>query len=197
VFAAICVGSPPARRLAPLLLGYLLGLGVLAVLWQGEPAHALGTIASPGWIIAHILLAIAAYGLLTVAAVAGTAVVLRERALKAKRASRFVPALPSIAEGERLQGKLLQASAWLLGAALISGMAMDWVQRRVLLHVDHKTVLSLLTLVVILAVLFLRRSSGLSARRAAQYVLLAYLLLTLAYPGVKFVTDVILGGLRT
>ena len=29
-------------------------------------------------------------------------------------------------------------------------------------------------------------------RRAARIVLLAYLLLTLAYPGVKFVTDVIL-----
>ena len=29
-------------------------------------------------------------------------------------------------------------------------------------------------------------------RRAARYVLVAYLLLTLGYPGVKFVTDVLL-----
>jgi ABC-type uncharacterized transport system permease subunit len=34
--------------------------------------------------------------------------------------------------------------------------------------------------------------SGLRGRRAARVVLVAYLLLTLAYPGVKFVTDVLL-----
>jgi ABC-type uncharacterized transport system permease subunit len=33
---------------------------------------------------------------------------------------------------------------------------------------------------------------GIRGRRAARIVLLAYLLITLAYPGVKFVTDVVL-----
>ena len=32
-----------------------------------------------------------------------------------------------------------------------------------------------------------------SVRRAARVVLIGYLLLTLAYPGVKFVTDVLIG----
>jgi ABC-type uncharacterized transport system permease subunit len=34
--------------------------------------------------------------------------------------------------------------------------------------------------------------SGMRGRRAARVVLLAYLLLTLGYPGVKFVTDVLM-----
>ena len=47
--------------------------------------------------------------------------------------------------------------------------------------------------VVIGLLLWLHRRGGLSSRRGARYVLLAYLLLTLAYPGVKFVTDVLIG----
>jgi ABC-type uncharacterized transport system permease subunit len=196
--------SRAARRLAPLLLAYLIGLGVLAILWQHEPERPLGAIAAPAWFAVHILIAIAAYGLLTVAAVAGIAVVLRERALKAKRPAGdgagskgwggFVRALPSVAEGEELQGRLLYASAWVLAAALASGVAIEWLDRRVLVVLDHKTVLSVLTFVLILVVVALRRQGGLSSRRAAHYVLVAYLLLTLAYPGVKFVTDVLLGG---
>jgi ABC-type uncharacterized transport system permease subunit len=199
LFCAISAVSRAARRLAPLLLAYLIGLGVLAILWQHEPERPLGAIAAPAWFAAHILVAIAAYGLLTLAAVAGIAVVLRERALKAKRpgadaAGAFVRALPSVAEGEELQGRLLRASAWLLAAALASGTAIEWLERRVLVVLDHKTVLSLLTFALILVVVALRRQGGLSSRRAAHYVLVAYLLLTLAYPGVKFVTDVLLGG---
>ena len=34
--------------------------------------------------------------------------------------------------------------------------------------------------------------TGLRGRQAARMVLLAYLLLTLGYPGVKFITDVVL-----
>jgi ABC-type uncharacterized transport system permease subunit len=194
LFCAISAISRAARRLAPLLLAYLIALGVLAILWQHEPARPLGEIATPAWFAAHILVAIAAYGLLTLAAVAGFAVVLRERALKAKRSGAFVRTLPSVAEGEELQGKLLRASAWLLAAALVSGTTVEWLQRRVLVVLDHKTVLSVLTFALILGLLALRRSGGLSSRRAAHYVLVAYLLLTLAYPGVKFVTDVLLGG---
>jgi ABC-type uncharacterized transport system permease subunit len=204
LFCAISAVSRAARRLAPVLLAYLIGLGVLAILWQHEPARPLGEIASPAWFAAHILVAIAAYGLLTLAAVAGIAVVLRERALKAKRPAgerptgigwgAFVRALPSVVEGEELQGWLLGASAWVLAAALASGMAIEWLERRVLVVLDHKTVLSLLTFALILVVVALRRQGGLSSRRAAHYVLVAYLLLTLAYPGVKFVTDVLLGG---
>jgi ABC-type uncharacterized transport system permease subunit len=60
------------------------------------------------------------------------------------------------------------------------------------LRLDHKTVLSLLAFALIGALLLVHQRFGLGGRRAARYGLVAYLLLTLAYPGVKFVTDVIL-----
>ena len=50
-----------------------------------------------------------------------------------------------------------------------------------------------LAFVVIAALLIVHQRTGLRGQRAARVVLLAYLLLTLAYPGVKFVTDVMMG----
>ena len=40
---------------------------------------------------------------------------------------------------------------------------------------------------------FLHHRTGLRGQRAARLILIAYLLVTLAYPGVKFVTDVLMG----
>jgi ABC-type uncharacterized transport system permease subunit len=39
----------------------------------------------------------------------------------------------------------------------------------------------------------MRTRTGVRGRQSARYVLLAYLLLTLGFPGVKFVTDVLIG----
>jgi ABC-type uncharacterized transport system permease subunit len=61
------------------------------------------------------------------------------------------------------------------------------------MKIDHKTVLSFAAFLAIAGLLWVHHRGGISGRRAARYVLFAYLLLTLAYPGVKFVSDVILG----
>ena len=80
-----------------------------------------------------------------------------------------------------------------LKVADATGIAIDWVEYRTLLRFDHKTVLSLLAFAAIGVLLIMHHRTGLRGRRAARYVLMAYLLLTLAYPGVKFVTDVLIG----
>ena len=58
---------------------------------------------------------------------------------------------------------------------------------------NHKTVLTLASFVVIGALVIAQRWLGVRGRRAARMALLGYLLLTLGYPGVKFVTEVLLG----
>jgi len=50
-----------------------------------------------------------------------------------------------------------------------------------------------LAFLVILAFLILHQATGLRGRLAARWMMTGYLLLTLAYPGVKFVRDVLLG----
>ena len=51
-----------------------------------------------------------------------------------------------------------------------------------------------MTFAVIVVLWLVHVRTGIRGRRAARYILAAYLLITLAYPGVKFVTDVIIVG---
>ena len=101
--------------------------------------------------------------------------------------------LPAITDGERLELRLLAAAEIVLGIGIATGMALQYFAEGRVLVFDHKTLLSLIAFAVIGALLVWRQLTGLRGRRAARLVLLAYLLLTLAYPGVKFVTDVLIG----
>lgn len=193
LYVVVVLLSRAAWRLAPLLLTYLFILGLLATMWQHAPERPLPLNLPTAWLQAHILVAISAYGLLTLSAVAGCGVFLQERSLKLKQPTTLSRHLPSVAEGERLQSLLLLASEAVLGLALITGMTVEWLERRALLRLDHKTVLTLATFGLIAVLLWLHYRGGLSGRRGARYVLVAYLLLTLAYPGVKFVTDILIG----
>lgn len=192
-FAALAAATSSAWRLAPILLPYLLTLGVLAVIWQNQPGRAMTGEAPSVWIQVHIALSVITYGLLTIAAVAGSAVFVQERALKAKTLGFVSGILPSMADSEDLQVRLLGASAVVLACGVVTGMSAQYLHAGRLLSLDHKTVLSLVTFGIICVLLFAHFRSGLRGRRAARVVLLAYLCLTLAYPGVKFVTDVVLG----
>ena len=193
LFAVMALLDPVIRRLTPLLIGYLALLGLLALAWQPAPERPMRAAVWPAWLQVHILVALIAYGLLTLAAVAGAGVVLQERALRRKRPTAFTRSLPAIADGERLQAALLIAVEAVLGLTLVSGVVLNREEGLTWLTADHKTVLSLLAFLVIGVLLVLHARFGLSGRRAARYGLLAYLLVTLAYPGVKFVTDVVIG----
>ena len=75
---------------------------------------------------------------------------------------------------------------------IVTGIAQAYVAGGSLFALDHKTLFALLAFIVIAALLALRRHSGLRGRAVARFALIAYLCLTMAYPGVKFVTDVLL-----
>lgn len=193
LFAGVALSTRQGWRLTPLLVPYLVILGIIALIWQHAPERPIEGEVPAGWMGAHIILALATYGLLTLAAVAGAAVFLQERALKAKRPTALTRRLPAVAESEGLQLHLLAASEAVLALGLMSGMAAEYFVSGRLLVFDHKTILSLAAFVAIAALLIAHRFSGVRGQRAARGVLVAYLLLTLAYPGVKFVTDVLLG----
>ena len=192
LFALLSAMMRDAWRLAPLLFPYLIVISVLATVWLHQPERPLQVEAPSAWIVFHIAVSVVTYGLLTIGAIAGLAVMLQERALKSKRPNRLTRILPSVSDGERIQVLLLTAGAVVLGCDLLSGMAAQYFQTSQLIELSHKIVLSLLTFAVIGILLLVHARTGIRGRRAARYVLAAYLLLTLAYPGVKFVTDVVL-----
>lgn len=192
VYAVVAARTRAAWRLAPLLMPYLILFGILATVWQNQPERPLLAADLSPWTWLHIGLALITYGLLTIGAVAGLAVFLQERALKAKRPTALTHMLPSVSDGEALQARLLASGATVLAFGLLSGMAAQFFIDGTPVHFDHKTVLSLMTFAVLLALLIAHYRTGIRGRRVARIVLVAYLLITLAYPGVKFVTDVIL-----
>jgi ABC-type uncharacterized transport system permease subunit len=191
-FAALNLVNAEAFRLAALLLPYLIIYAVLALLFASfsEPTPA---VASAGWFRAHVILAIASYGVLTLGAIAGLAVLIQERALKRRQTGWAELALPPLLVAEDLQIKLLLWAAIFMAAALASGFASTFMETGALPELTHKVLLSLLAFLVLVILLVTHRVTGIRGRRAARWVLAGYLLLTLGYPGVKFVKDVLLG----
>lgn len=192
-FAVVSALTRQAWRLAPLLLPYLVGFALVALVWQRAPERPLLTSTSQPWLEAHIVVSVATYALATLAAVAGLAVFLQERALKSRQPTALTRHLPSIADSETLLVRLLLAAGAVLLLDLLTGMSINYLNLGTPLRLDHKTLFALLSFVVIVGLLAAHYRTGVRGRRAARYVLLGYLLLTLAYPGVKFVTDVLIG----
>jgi ABC-type uncharacterized transport system permease subunit len=192
LFLALAAVTASAWRLTPLLAPLLLGLGLIGTLWENAPEQPVPAAVPAGWLDVHIVSAVVTYGLLTIAAVAGAAAFLQERALKQKHPNALTRRLPAMAESEALEVALLGAAEAVLAVGVASGMAAEHFLRSALLPFNHKVVLSLAAFVVIGALLIARRTMGIRGRRVARLALFAYVLLTLAYPGVKFVTDVLM-----
>ena len=193
LYPAVAARWRGSLALAPLLYPYLtlLALAALLISSPADAVAATGLLSS--WLVVHIVFALLAYGLASLAAVAGTAVAIQELALKRRRPNALSLRLPPLADGERLQVSLLAWSELFLGAAIASGLAEQILDGAGLFRLDHKTLLSLIAFAVIGLLLWLSWQRGLRGRQAARIVLLAYLLLTLAYAGVKFVGERLVG----
>jgi ABC-type uncharacterized transport system permease subunit len=199
MFGVVAVTVREAWRLAGLLGVYLIIVTLLALLWQthGPAAPATASVRA-AWMKTHILVALTTYALVTLAAVAAFAAVLQSAALKGRRRTDFAGQLPSLADCDLLQLRFLQWGEAVLAAGLVTGMALEYVQSGRLIDINHKTLFTVAAFLVIGLLLVAHHRTGVRGRRAARLVLLSYLLLTLGFPGVKFVTDVLLSvGLVT
>lgn len=193
IFTVIAAVTRQGWRLTPLIAPYLMVVGLLAVIWQQAPQKLLAAAAPTGWIHAHILFSVVTYGLVTIAAVAALAAFLKERALKTKHPTTLTHFLPSVIDCESLLVRLLALGEVVLALGLATGMAVQYWKTETLVTFDHKSVLTITAFVVIGGLLVAHFRSGVRGRMVTRFVLLAYLLLTLGYPGVKFVTDVVIG----
>ncbi len=183
---------PAAQGLSVLILPYCLCVAVLAAI-SFRPHAEVVVPGNPVWLDAHILVSILTYGLATIAGIAAFAIFQQERALKRRVPSTLSARLPAIADAERLQNRLLWLSAIVLAAGLLTGVGTLYSETGQLFTFTHKTIFAVAAFAVIVALLIVHNLTGLRGRRAARVVLVIYLLLTLAYPGVKFVQDILIG----
>lgn len=194
LYAIVAIVTRHGWRLVPLVAPYMMILGAIATVWEstpGEPMIADSQRAT--WIGVHIVTSVVTYALVTLAAVAAWAAWLKERALKRKKLTSLTNLLPSVTDSETLLVNLLKLGEFVLALGLATGLALQYIETGDIFTVNHKTLLSVAAFVVIGGLLLCYHSVGLRGRLIVRVVLSAYLLLTLGYPGVKFVTDVLIG----
>tara|TARA_B100000686_G_scaffold350025_1_gene444819 strand:- start:187 stop:987 length:801 start_codon:yes stop_codon:yes gene_type:complete len=192
IFGLLAAFMRDSWRLSPLLFPYLCVLALFATIWLGRPAQFILGDAISIWIIVHIVFSVVSYGLLTISAISALAVILQERALKSKRPNAYTRVLPSVADGERIQVGLLSLGSFILGLNLLSGMIAEYFETGQLIEFGHKTTFGITTFLIVVFLMIMHLRTGARGRSIARYILVAYCFITLAYPGVKFVTDVLL-----
>lgn len=192
-FTAMAILAKEGWRLATIIMPYMAMLSLSAFAWEST-----GTIESfpitNNWVMFHILVSVLTYAVVTLAASAACAGFLQERALKNKRPTNFTRLLPSVSDCNEFQFKLLALGELILGIGLVTGVAASLNQGGPLFQFDHKSTFAVAAFVIIGTLLVVQPKSGVRGHQVMRVILSAYLLLTLAYPGVKFVTSVLLKG---
>jgi ABC-type uncharacterized transport system permease subunit len=138
----------------------------------------------------HIMTSIAAYSLLSIAAVQAILLTIQDRHLRNKRPGGFIRALPPLQTMEDLLFQMIGFGFVLQSLSLISGFV--FLENMFAQHLVHKTVLSLIAWCVFATLLWGRWKFGWRGKTAIRWTLSGFGLLALAYIGSKAVLEVIL-----
>jgi ABC-type uncharacterized transport system permease subunit len=140
---------------------------------------------------AHILVSLFAYGLLTVGAIVAVYALAQDRRLRSARLSPSNQLFAPLETTEKLLYGIAAAGFAVLLIAVLSGFS--FVEDLFAQHLVHKTILSLLALLLFGILLAGRQFAGWRGRRAVYLYLGGFLALCLAYFGTRFILENILG----
>jgi len=141
----------------------------------------------------HLLIAMLAYSLFTIASLHVLLMALLERRLHLGNLPRALRALPPLLAMETLLFRIIWAGFILLTLTLATGVIYSEELFGRAARFNHKTVFGVLSWIVFAALLAGRQVYGWRGRIAVRWTLAGFLMLVLAYIGSKFVLEVILG----
>ena len=145
-----------------------------------------------GWeLTAHILLSMGAAALLFAAAVTAVLLVFLDRRLRTRRIADLPNVLPPLDALEKIMFRLIGAGFGLLTLALFTGFV--FVTNLFTQNLVQKTALSLIAWMLFGVLLIGRIRFGWRGRAAVQWTLSGFGVLAVAYFGVKFVLEDMLG----
>ena len=154
--------------------------------------HSFAEASALGWeLTAHILLSMGAAALLFAAAVTALLLVFLDRRLRARRIADLPSGMPPLDALENLMFRLIGAGFGLLTLALFTGLV--FVTNLFTQNLVQKTVLSLIAWLLFGVLLIGRARSGWRGRAAVRWTLSGFGVLAVAYFGVKFVLEDMLG----
>lgn len=187
-------------RIDGLLLILLPTAALVAILGGLFPNGHLVPHANSDWLRIHLLIALTAYGLITVAALHSMLMAALDRQLHrpvehiAQRnvLSHALDSMPPLLIQEQLLFRLIWIGFFVLTMAVISGALVSLRLSNTLFPLDHKTVFTLLSWLTFGGLLIGRYARGWRGRIALRWTLAGFAFLLLAYTGSRFVLEVIL-----
>jgi ABC-type uncharacterized transport system permease subunit len=183
VTALIAAIEPTLRGIAAGLL-ILASLVALVTLSDGS---AVGSTPMIWQLRAHVLTSLLSYGLITVGAIVAVYAMIQERRLHARKLTASDSLFAPLETTERLLFGITAAGFAGLLLAILSGLT--FVDNLFAQHLAHKTVFSILALVVFGALLAGRFFAGWRGTRAVKLYLGGFLLLCLAYFGTRLILE--------
>jgi ABC-type uncharacterized transport system permease subunit len=141
----------------------------------------------------HLLIAMAAYSLFTIASLHVLLMALLERRLHDGTLPLALRRLPPLLAMETLLFRIIWAGFILLTLTIASGVVFSEELFGRAAKFNHKTVFGVLSWIVFALLLGGRAIYGWRGRIAVRWTLAGFLMLVLAYIGSKFVLEVILG----
>jgi len=148
----------------------------------------------PNWVhtsslleTSHLLISLMAYAVLTLAALHAFMQLQLDRALKKKRLSSMIQALPPLVSIERHMMAQVKVATILIGTSILTGLIWQWIDHHYFAILNHKVLLATFTLAVLILLQIKRARASWPAKMASRAILTAYALLMLAYFGVKLI----------
>lgn len=139
----------------------------------------------------HIIVSIMAYSTLSIAAVQALMLAVQNHYLRRKHPGGFIRAFPPLETMELLLFQMIGAGFVLLTLSLATGLPQ--IEDMFAQHQAHKTILSIMAWSFFAVLLWGRWRFGWRGRTAVRWVLLGFVVLLLAYFGVKLVKELLLG----
>ena len=141
----------------------------------------------------HLLIAMLAYSLFTIASLHVALMALLEKRLHDGTLTQLLQKLPPLLTMEALLFRIIWAGFILLTLTLASGVVFSEELFGKAAQFNHKTLFGVLSWLIFAALLAGRHIYGWRGRVAVRWTLAGFLTLVLAYIGSKFVLEVLLG----
>ncbi len=139
----------------------------------------------------HIIISIAAYSVLSIAAVQAILLTVQDRNLRNKRPGGFIRALPPLESMEAMLFQMIALGFVLQSLSLLTGFI--FLENMLAQHLVHKTVLTIIAWMVFGTLLWGRWKFGWRGRTAIRWTLSGFAVMALGYLGSKIVLEVIIG----
>ena len=177
----------PVENLGILLLPFSAATLALSLLF---PTERIVADAGQWPLELHILIAILAYSLLTLAAVQAALLAVQDRRLRRRQPGGFLRGIPPLTTMETLLFQMIGAGFTLLTITLVSGLF--FLHDLLAQHLAHKAVLSFIAWGVFAILLWGRWRFGWRGRTAIHWTLSGFAFLMLAYFGSKLMLELVL-----